>query len=208
MSAEFGNNQENMTDTNGLLSHLLKQSIKRGTPSLSKEPSDVSRMCSDPPANTIPLEERELVLKIYDSVRQEIQEFIKELGQLVVYAVIASGAVWSWVLVSLQELNNVGKPSAIIVLLVPTVLATFFFLRAIAIRQLINVASDHVAKIEAAFRLNKNLGWDSFWHARRMNKRSSRWVGLLDGWLFIYWFFICFANLIASVISIYSLLSM
>jgi hypothetical protein len=208
MSAKSGGIQEDITEVNGLLSNLLKHPIKGGSTPRRKEPSDVGKILSHSPVVSIPQEGRELVLKIYDSVRQEIQEFIKELGQLVVTAIIASGAVWSWALVSLQQLNNIGKPSAIVVLLVPTVLAAFFFLRAIAIRQLINVASDHLAKIEAAFMLDENFGWDSFWRARRINKQSSRWVGLLDGWLFIYWFFICFANIIASIISIYSLLTM
>jgi hypothetical protein len=96
--------------------------------------------------------QRELLLKMYDGLRKEIEAFQKEIGLLATFAVLASGTAWGWIVVHPEVISK-------ILLFVPAVLAFLLGRRAHALREGIRSASGQLARIEKAFGLDEWLGF-------------------------------------------------
>jgi hypothetical protein len=146
--------------------------------------------------------QRELLLKLYDSLRGEIAAFLKEIGLLATSAVLASGAAWSWILVHEEAVSG-------ILLFGPFVLAILFGLRAHALEEGIKRASDHLARIEEAFGLDEKLGWDIRWRKELgltkilADPRKALEFNPLGAWLYIFWISIVVINLmLAGILSV------
>jgi hypothetical protein len=137
-----------------------------------------------------PRGQEELLLKMYDTLRKEIEGFIKETGVLATFALLATGTVWAW------AIDHLGTIQPRLLLFFPAFLALLFWLRAYGVRAMIHKASDHLAKLEMHFGLDAKLGWDSGWHAKRerFGWKSDRDY-LLGAWHHLFWIFIVAANI-------------
>ena len=95
----------------------------------------------------------EAILMMYESLRKEIDEFLKEIGTLVVTSILASGAVWGWILGNQDKVVSKG------LLLVPAVLVLLAGLRAHALREGTVRVAKHLAQLERALGFDEKLGW-------------------------------------------------
>jgi hypothetical protein len=132
----------------------------------------------------------------YDSLRKEIEQFGKELGMLAAYAAIASGTVWTFLVTNNATLAHASHHRAFISC-IPAVFVSLMALRAVFVRKAIHEASAHCAKIEEAFGLDTELGWDTWQKGRRGNKY---FLHALDKWLYLYWTIVIIANVSACII--------
>lgn len=112
-----------------------------------------------PPSNETTLQKNELtepqralLLAMYDSLRKEIDDFLKEISVLIWSALMASFAAWAWLLTT----NAVVHKNLYYVL--PALVAVGG-LRAHSLRQGTVRAAQHLGRIERAFGLQRNLGW-------------------------------------------------
>lgn len=155
----------------------------------------------------------ELVMKIYDTLRKEIEEWIREINVLFVYATLATGVVWGWVLSEQKTLENLVEQDHLLrwLLFVPTLLAGLFAVRSLAIRTMIQTASTHLAKIEKTCGLDGMLGWDIYWyelHKVRADKKTETnprkimalFPADLDGFLVWFWCGIVLVNFAAALL--------
>lgn len=159
-------------------------------------PSDIS--ADHQTANV--LGQCDLLLKMYDTLRTEIENFMNEIGRLVIYGNLATGAIWTWVLTNHATVSNLNPLAVRIFLFLPATLAVFFFIRSHALRLMIHKASDHIALIEASFGLDKALGWDSFWKDRRNREETMLFKSTLGSWLYLIWSFLIAVNFAAGVV--------
>ena len=144
---------------------------------------------------------RQLLLKMYESLRREIDDFLKEIGVLVTSTILASATVWSWILVNRDK---VGCG----LLFVPAVLAFLTGMRAHALRQGTVRAADHLARLEQAFGVDEWLGWHIRWQTELPVSRLLSWSSLkpslhanpLAPWLYVFWFSIVLLNLVPAVL--------
>lgn len=146
----------------------------------------------------------EMLLKIYDTLRRETEDWIKELQNLKVYSLIATASVWSWASLNTDKIGSLHDPQKCFVLFVPLVFSIVFALRSYFIRRMIMFANDHATNIEKDYGLDKTLGWDSFWADRRKNGKDSVWVGEIDGILFVYWLLITVVNAVMGFLFLWS----
>jgi hypothetical protein len=133
-------------------------------------------------------ESRALLMKMYDSLRKEIEGLILESSKLGTYGVIGTGALWAFVI------SNKAQIQPRFLLFIPSALAALFFFRADAVRRHIHIVSDHIARIERIFDL-KEFGWETLWQG----KRKGRIEGNLGLWQYIYWTFILLINILMAV---------
>jgi hypothetical protein len=149
---------------------------------------------------------KDFLLRQYDSLRKEIENFIRELSILATYAALASGAIWAFIITSQASINT--RALNMFVALIPNILVFLMALRAFLTRRTIFEASDHCAKIEKAFDVDTTLGWDSCHQERRNEKQKQKlwvrplgtlWARPLDMWLYIYWSTIVASNILAFV---------
>jgi hypothetical protein len=160
----------------------------------------------------------ELLMKIYDTLRKEIEEWIREISVLIVYATLATGVVWGWVLSEEQKLEALVEKDSLLrfLLFVPAALSVLFALRSRGIRKMIQTASTHLAKIEKTCGLDEILGWDIYWFKIHKSQEKPKpdspfgwpiWLiqcctGFfatdLDGFLRLFWIGIILVNVAAG----------
>ncbi|MGO9598170.1 MAG: hypothetical protein ACLP7Q_09285 [Isosphaeraceae bacterium] len=157
--------------------------------------------------------QQELLLKMYDTLRKEVETGLRETRVLAVYALLATGAVWPWAVTNLdmivpkrvvtstqpvasqQPVTSPQRVTTPILLVLPAVLTALFWMRAVSILVMVGRAGDHLAKLEHHFEINAQLGWDSIWaekHKRIKWCRAFRDPFL--AWLNLFWFFIFAVN--------------
>src|SRR5262249_96479 len=131
----------------------------------------------------------ESILVMYESLRKEVDGFLKEIGTLVTTSILASGAVWGWILV------NQDKVVSKSLLFVPSVLVLLAGLRAHALRQGTVRVAEHLARLERALGFDEQLGWHIRWEDELPLSKLLHWRKLwaslrtnpLAPWLYIFW---------------------
>jgi hypothetical protein len=135
---------------------------------------------------------------MYESLRKEIDEFLKEIGTLATSSILASAAVWGWILV------NQDKIVSKFLLFVPAFLVFLAGMRAYALREGTLRANKHLARLERAFGFDERLGWHIDSEKQFTLHSGNFWSSLgsnpLGPWLYIFWFCISVLNLILAVL--------
>ncbi|MGE3820217.1 MAG: hypothetical protein AB7I30_12425 [Isosphaeraceae bacterium] len=142
---------------------------------------------------------KELLLRQYETLRKEIEGFIKEQSQVSTCGVVVTGLIWAWILTNADLKDLLPEhPFLKTLLFVPFLLAALFFYRIVKLEVHIHVCSDHIAKLEAAFGLVgqdwESLAWEVYWKKRRMEGGQ----GDIRDWHRVYWFWLCLVNLLAG----------
>ena len=147
----------------------------------------------------------ESLLMMYDALRKEIEMFLKEIGVLVTSSIMASGAVWGWILV------NQDKVSSKVLLFVPVFLVLLAAMRAHALREGTVRAAEHLARLEKALGFDDKLGWHIRWQDELPMSHIFTWSKLrvnlqsnpLAPWLYFFWFSILVLNFLMAALLYY-----
>ena len=126
--------------------------------------------------------QREFFLEEYRSLRHQIDQYTRDLITLERWALIASGALWSWLATTFDQSN---LPAMIY--FAPAVVSTLLALRSYGIYQTNSITSKYLAEIEQKFEIPADLGWHKSRSRYRM--RSLAFSG------YSYWFFLCGLNI-------------
>jgi hypothetical protein len=148
----------------------------------------------------------ESLLMMYDALRKEIEMFLKEIGVLVTSSIMASGAVWGWILV------NQDKVVLKALLFVPAFLVFLAAVRSHALREGTVRAADHLARLERALGFDDKLGWHIRWQDELPIRNIFTWSKLranlqsnpLAPWLYFFWFCILVLNFLTAVLLCFS----
>jgi hypothetical protein len=144
----------------------------------------------------------ESLLMMYGSLRKEIEMFLKEIGVLVTSSIMASGAVWGWILVNQDKIVTKG------LLFVPAILVFLAAMRAHAFREGSVRAANHLARLERKLGFDDQLGWHICWQNELPVRNLFTWSKLISRlrsnplapWLYFFWFSIMALNLLPSVL--------
>lgn len=145
-------------------------------------------------------ERRVLLLKMYDTLRKEVENFMKELGTLVAFGIVTTGGVWTWVLTHYEKRTEFQSGVVAVFLFLPAILVGLLLIRAHALRMMIHKASDHLGAIEEEFGVSGDLRWDSLWRNRRESIEHSFLKSTLGFWLYLIWIFLILVNLAAGTV--------
>ena len=141
---------------------------------------------------------RALLFKMYGTLRNEIEAFLKEIGVLITFGLLASGAVWGWILVNQDKVVSKG------LLFIPAVLAVLLGLRAHALREGTKRANEHLARIEEEFGIEERLAWHARWEKELPSvglfSRSAWERNALGPWLYVFWVSIVLLNAVPAVL--------
>jgi len=121
----------------------------------------------------------EFLLKEFELLRNELDESVKEARAIERYALVTTGAIWSWVVAQTEE-TTIYQP----LVWLPAILVLFFAFRALGLSVHVRDIGKHLAEIEQAFHLPEDLGWEQLYEKKYHGtpKRISVyvfWAGLL-----------------------------
>jgi hypothetical protein len=111
----------------------------------------------------------EFLLKEYEAVRREMDAAVKETRTLERYALVAVGAIWSWVVAS-------DRPEFDPLKWLPALLVGFLAFRAVALTLHVDFIARYLAKAEKAFVLPDGLGFEQQFKNAGALKRVSAYV--------------------------------
>ncbi len=129
---------------------------------------------------------KEFLLKEFAALRTEIEAKLLEKRNNVRYALIASGAIWSWLAINPLEVAKYKWVS-----LLPFALSFLFWVRSQFISADMNRMGDYIKMVENSFELPGGLGWQHYLALRRRP--------LKQNWEYLYWILLCIGNLIIGV---------
>lgn len=142
-------------------------------------------MSSAPAASPVTPEAAALLNLMYESLRKEIEQKLRSLDLLAIYAVIGTALTWSWMVTHRSELA-----SSRAMIWLPLVTALLFAWKVRALKATINRASSHLGAIEQQFGLTAALGWELSCKAGR----DARFPDSLARWDALFWIIICLIN--------------
>lgn len=132
----------------------------------------------------------EVLLKQYESLRQEMAQKIQALESLATYGIAATAAVWPWILAHHADVQ------VEVVYFVPALASFLFVLKTHALRDAIIRISAHLAAIEGEASLTTTLAWD---RTCTVNRKAGK-TDFLDRWERMYWWGLTAINLAAPFI--------
>jgi hypothetical protein len=138
-----------------------------------------------------------LQLETYKLLRAEIDQFCKSFDTYAISAVVATGTAWAWLLT--HESNLKGHE---VFYLSPSVCALFFGVRVYAIMRSVTELGSHLAKIERAFYLDKDSGWECYCEEERRKAEQDldvRTGSLLGLWQWVFWVALIALNFIVGM---------
>lgn len=125
---------------------------------------------------------QQFLLQEFDQLREELLECVKETRLLERNALLISGAIWAW------AITNKTQSVYPVLLLVPPLIVFLSALRAWSLWKHIGNIAAYIQKVEKAFTLPDNLGWErAFAESRDYSKSISAivfWVVLLVATVF------------------------
>ncbi len=141
---------------------------------------------------------------MYEALRKEIDDFLKEIGTLVTTSILASGAAWGWIFVNQDKIPPAGKS----LLFVPAVVVFLAGMRAHALREGTVRVAGHLARLERALGFDEQLGWHIRWENELPTSKFLGWRTVLPSLgtnplapgLYIFWFIILLLNLIPAIL--------
>lgn len=135
--------------------------------------------------------EREYHLREFDKLNVEIAELIRSTSQLFNFSIVASGAIFAWVLTSGDDKGFVEPLSSLkLGLWVPATLSLALAILAFAQGQPIRQMGSYLKEIEERFAHRPYLGWESFFETKSpviTGANILAWTTLLAGNLLIAW---------------------
>lgn len=134
------------------------------------------------------MDQQAFLVAEFDALRREIELEIKELRELLRYAIVSSGAIWAWLLSQSQsKLSQLGC-------FLPFALSVLLLGQALLVRKKIFDLGAYVQRIEQAFHLPDRLGWETQM-TRGMIKRDN-----LPRWENSVWGLLCVGNCVGALI--------
>jgi hypothetical protein len=114
----------------------------------------------------------ELALREYDALRREIDGYFAELRKLETYAVLATAAVYSF-LITLDRQDDKGNPYSVPVWAwaLPIAFPLLAAVRGWAFGRQIELIAEYLREIELRYP-RENLGWEHFMKQARAQKRT------------------------------------
>jgi len=124
----------------------------------------------------------------FSALRREIELVIKELGDYLRYAILASGAIWAWLLSRPQpRISHIGC-------FVPLALSLLIFFQTRVLRRKVFGLAKYIQKIEESCVLPPGLGWETQLASGRVSRDK---VPQLEN---LIWAVLCTANLTGAVL--------
>jgi hypothetical protein len=124
----------------------------------------------------VPTNLAEYLLKESEHLKKVYDESAKEISILERYALVATGAIWSWCAA------NVKSPVFHVLIWVPLIIQILFGLRAWGIYQSMVSTREYLERIEMTVQLPEGLGWGRFLkqHSRglRVSTSYAFWIAL------------------------------
>ena len=105
-------------------------------------------------------------LKEYEAVRREMDEAVKETRTLERYALVAVGAIWSWIVAS-------RKPEYVVLMWLPALLVGFLAFRALLLTNHVTFIANYIIEIEKLFALPDLPGFETRFKGKGTLKRCS-----------------------------------
>ena len=132
------------------------------------------------------------LLAEFDALRREIEHEIGELGELLRYGLVSSGALWAWLLS--QPSGGMRKVAAFL----PFVISLALFVEVLLVRQHIRGIGIYILKIEGYFRLPEDLGWEShlLTGSRKLGRKDDP-IEILEN---LVWIVLICCNLIGGLL--------
>lgn len=96
----------------------------------------------------------EYLLKEFELLRKVYDESAKETRILERYSLLTSVAIWSW------YLTSVDKPDNTFLIWIPAIVTLLLGLRAWGIYVYMISVKEYITKVEIAYELPENLGWE------------------------------------------------
>ena len=116
---------------------------------------------------------KEYLIAEHASLRSEIESSTRQIRLLVTFSVMASGLFWSW-------LSTDGPADSSWLRAIPAAVVTLFWLYNWSLIRDLRRIGDYIAKVELAFNLPPDLGWEN-------SLRAGRWEGAADLWEYLWW---------------------
>lgn len=141
--------------------------------------------------------ESSFLLELYKSLRAEIDRFGNSFETYAISSVIAAATSWSWILTHRDVIES--HP---VFYFAPALCAALFGLRVFAIMQSVVELGAHLARIEAHFNLNDELGWEMRCAKQRalaFENWKPRTRSLLGLWQWMFWIVLIVANLAVAI---------
>ena len=101
------------------------------------------------------LNDKDFLLTEYNALRRQMEQDIKQLGDLLRYALLASGGLWAWVL------SHADSKISQIAGWLPVALSTLLLLQVLELRKLVHQLGGYLYDIEGYFDLPHGLGWEA-----------------------------------------------
>jgi hypothetical protein len=126
------------------------------------------------------------LLAEYQCLRNEIDSTMKDMRTFAMYSIIATGAIWAWLLTG--NANDMFH----ILRFLPSVIVLILYVYIKVIIRDIHMIGSYISKIEALFALPDGLGWETQLKCIRWAKKRI--------WLeHVYWFLIFAANVVTAI---------
>ena len=107
----------------------------------------------------------DFISKEYEALRREMDEAVKETRVLERYALLATGAIWSWL---------IGTSGYELAKWLPAFIVGFLGFRALALTSHIDFLGKYFAKVEKAFPLPSGLGFEQQFEGSSVAERKRR----------------------------------
>ena len=132
------------------------------------------------------LEIQAFLIAEYQCLRNEIDSILKDMRTFAMYSIIATGAIWAWLLTdNTNYLYNFLR-------FLPAIIVLILYIYIKSIIRDVRMIGDYISKIEALFALPNGIGWET-------QLKSIRWP-IKRLWLEnVYWFIIFAANVVAAI---------
>jgi hypothetical protein len=111
----------------------------------------------------------DFILKEYEALRREMEEAVKETRVLERSAVLATGAIWSW-------LVGAGKPEYELAKWLPALIVLALGIRALLLTSHIDFLAKYFIEVEKSFLLPSGLGFEQQFKRKGKAKRLSAYV--------------------------------
>lgn len=133
------------------------------------------------------MDQQSFLISEFSALRREIELEIKELRELLRYAILSSGAIWAWLLSRSQPmLSRVGC-------FLPLALSLLLLGQSLLVRKKVFGLGAYLQRIEQAFKLPDRLGWETQL-TRGIIKRDN-----LPRWENTVWAVLCLGNLAGAL---------